>query len=145
MSDIEIGSTLEGLKSVELVYEASTDIVAFVGQNPSAKAAKGKNTFPRLNDWVEKLGLDTFTFMNAYPHPGKCKVSQVNLDNLRKALYKFPRVVALGNFAAEALMKAGIDHFKLPHPSPLNRQINDDRFINKCLEECREYLNTKSG
>jgi hypothetical protein len=137
---IEIGSTLEGLKNVELVYEADTNIVAFVGQNPSAKAARNGNTFPRLNDWVDKLGLDTFTFMNAYPHPGKCKVSDVNLDNLRKALYKFSKVVALGNFAAEALTKAGIHHFKLPHPSPLNRQINDDRFINSKLDECREYL-----
>jgi hypothetical protein len=138
---VEIGSTLKGLDGVELIYEADTSVVAFVGQNPSAKASKNGNTFPRLVDWVNKLGLDTYTFMNAYPHPGKCSVSQVNLDNLRKALYKFNKVVALGNFAAEALTKAGIHHFKLPHPSPLNRQINDDRFINKCLDECREYLN----
>lgn len=137
---VEIGSTLNGLRNVELIYEADSTVVAFVGQNPSAKAAKNGNTFPRLNDWVNKLGLDTFTFMNAYPHPGKCRVSDVNLDNLRKALYKFPKVVALGNFAAEALTKAGIHHFKLPHPSPLNRQINDDRFINSKLDECREYL-----
>jgi hypothetical protein len=137
---VQIGSTLQGLANVELITEADCDIVAFVGQNPSAKAAKSGNTFPRLNDWVEKLGLDTFTFMNAYPEPGKCKVSDVNLDNLRKALYKFSKVVALGNFADEALSKAGIQHFKLPHPSPLNRQINDDRFINSCLDECREYL-----
>src|SRR6266576_499870 len=122
---VEIGSTLNGLSSVELIYEAKSNIVAFVGQNPSAKAAKNGNTFPRLNDWVNKLGLDTFTFMNAYPHPGKCRISDVNLDNLRKALYKFSKVVALGNFAAEALTRAGIHHFKLPHPSPLNRQIND--------------------
>lgn len=137
---IEIGSTLEGLANVELINEADCNIVAFVGQNPSAKAAKNGNTFPRLNDWVEKLELDTFTFMNAYPYPGKCKISEVNLDNLRKALYKFSKVVALGNFADEALTKADIHHFKLPHPSPLNRQINDDRFINECLAECKEYL-----
>jgi hypothetical protein len=78
--------------------------------------------------------------MNAYPHPGKCKVSDVNLDNLRKALYKFSKVVALGNFAAEALTKAGIHHFKLPHPSPLNRLINDPVYINRVLSECREFL-----
>jgi hypothetical protein len=138
---INVGSTLEGLLNVELINEADSNIVVFVGQNPSAKAARNGNTFPRLNDWVNKLGLDTFTFMNAYHEPGKCKVSDVNLDNLRKALYKFSKVVALGNFAAEALTKAGIHHFKLPHPSPLNRQINDDRFINECLDGCKEYLN----
>lgn len=134
------GTTLEGLRRVTSINDATSDVVVFVGQNPSAKAAKNGNTFPRLNDWVDKLGLDTFAFMNAYPHPGKCSVSQVNLDNLREALYNSVKVVALGNFAAEALMKAGIDHFKLPHPSPLNRQINDPTFINKCLTECREYL-----
>ena len=90
---------------------------------------------------MEYLGVDGFYFMNAYPYPGKCKVSQVDLDNLRKAVYKVDKVVALGNFAAEALMKAGIDHFKLPHPSPLNRQINDEAFIKKCLDECSQYLN----
>ena len=108
--------------------------------NPSVKGTSSGSTFGRLNDWVDKLELDTFTFMNAYPHPGKCKVSDVNLDNLRKSLYKFTKVVALGNFASEALTKAGIQHFKLPHPSPLNRQINDLKFINNCLNECKQYL-----
>lgn len=137
---VEIGSTLQGLINVELVNEADSNIVVFVGMNPSVKGTNRGSTFGRLNDWVDKLGIETFAFMNSYPHPGKCKVSDVNLDNLRKALYKFTKVVALGNFADEALTKAGIAHFKLPHPSPLNRQINDDRFINKILDECRDYL-----
>lgn len=137
---VQIGSTLQGLNNVENVNECHWSTVVFVGMNPSVQGTNKGSTFGRLNEWVDRLGVTSFAFMNAYPHPGKCKVRDVNLDNLRKALYKFPRVVALGNFAAEALEKAGIHHFKLPHPSPLNRQINDPEYINRILNECREYL-----
>jgi hypothetical protein len=134
---IEIGSTLEGLDRADTFFQ---DSVVFVGMNPSVKGTSKGSTFGRLNEWVEELGVKRYGFMNAYPHPGKCKVSEVNLDNLRKALYNARKVVALGNFAAEALMKAGIHHFKLPHPSPLNRLINDPVYINRVLSECREFL-----
>lgn len=137
---IVVGSTLEGLNRAMSVNDSKASGVIFIGQNPSPKASKNGNTFPRLNAWVEYMGLDGFYFINAYPNPGKCKVSDVNLDNLRAAVYKKSKVVALGNFAADALTKAGIHHFKLPHPSPLNRQINDLQFITGCLDECKKYL-----
>lgn len=134
------GSTLAGLDKAKFISDASPDFVVFVGMNPSVKGTTKGSTFGRLNIWVNELGLETYAFMNVYPHPGKCKISDINLDILRETLYKFTKVVALGNFAAEALMKAGIHHFKLPHPSPLNRQINDVEFINRCLSECRDFL-----
>lgn len=112
-----------------------------MGINPSVQGTTAGSTFGRLNVWTEQLGLEKYGFVNAYPHPGKCKVSQVNLDNLRALVYKFTKVVALGNFAAEALKKAGIDCFKLPHPSPLNRQVNDKVFISEQLEKCRAFIN----
>lgn len=140
---IEIGSTLSGLDRAININSNSTNII-FVGMNPSVKGTSAGSTFNRLNEWVEQLGLTEYGFVNAYPHPGKCKVSQVNLDNLRALVYKASKVVALGNFAAEALEKAGIDCFKLPHPSPLNRQINDKVFISEQLEKCRNYINNSN-
>lgn len=135
--NVVVGSTLEGLDRADTFFQ---DSVVFVGMNPSVKGSNKGSTFGRLNVWIEELQIKKFGFMNAYPNPGKCKVSDVNLDNLRRALYNARKVVALGNFAAEALEKAGIHHFKLPHPSPLNRQINDLVFINRKLAECLIYL-----
>ena len=37
------------------------------------------------------------------------------------------------------------EHFVLPHPSPLNRQINDDKFISMKLSECRRYIDENSN
>jgi len=46
--------------------------------------------------------------------------------------------VALGNNASRALY--GIPHFKLPHPSPKNRKLNDKEFIASELQKCYSYL-----
>lgn len=137
--DIDIGSTLEGLERVNLIYY---DVV-IVGQNPSSKPSKNNTTFFRLNKWIEYLGIDSFFFMNASSKVGSIKQSDVCLDNLRKACYNASRIIALGNFASEALTNAGIEHFKLPHPSPLNRMINNEKLIKSKLDACIEYLNPK--
>ena len=39
------------------------------------------------------------------------------------------------------LSKIGVEHFKLPHPSGLNRKLNDKKYVNKVLKECYEYCN----
>lgn len=137
---IEIGSTMNGLLWARDINNPGKLDVLFVGQNPSAKPASKNTTFDRLNEWTADLGIDMYGFVNACSVPGKVTKAQVDLDNLRKAVYSFSKVVALGNFASEALTSIGCDHFKLPHPSPLNRQINDKQFISNALSQCRQYL-----
>lgn len=110
--------------------------------NPSAKASGTGNTFSRLNEWVERLDIEEFFFVNTTGKVGKVKKSDIDLDNLSKACYN-AKVIALGNFASEALEMINVAHFKLPHPSPLNRQINDTEYISGQLSKCREYLQYK--
>ena len=110
--------------------------------NPSEKITTTGRTFDRLNDWVERLGIEEYFFVNASANTGKIKQSDVDLDNLSRACYN-ARVIALGNFASEALTKIGVEHFKLPHPSPLNRQINDKSYISDQLSKCKDYINYK--
>jgi len=81
--------------------------------------------------------------MNCSHKTGSIKQNDLDLDNLSRAVYKVNKVVALGNFASEALLRVGKSHFKLPHPSPLNRQINDPHFIENCLNNCRQFISQK--
>ena len=76
------------------------------------------------------------------PTPGNRppRVSEFELDKLEKAAKTFPVVIALGNTASKALNKLKIKHFKLPHPSPRNRLLNNKKFITKQLKECRKYI-----
>lgn len=47
-------------------------------------------------------------------------------------------IIALGNAASKAL--GSTPHFKLPHPSGRNRQINDKNFIKSRLDACKAWL-----
>lgn len=78
--------------------------------------------------------------MNACSKTGTVKLTDVDLDNLARAVYKARKVVALGTFASDALNRLGVAHYKLPHPSGLNRQNNDPVFVQKCLDECKFYI-----
>jgi uracil-DNA glycosylase len=52
--------------------------------------------------------------------------------NLRLDLYKDAggwRYVAIGKSAAAALTILSLDFYEMPHPSGLNRQLNDPKFV----------------
>lgn len=48
--------------------------------------------------------------------------------------------IALGETAAEELKKRRVNHFKLPHPSGLNRKLNDKQEISRLLYRCKKYI-----
>lgn len=97
----------------------------------------GSKCWPRLQNWMESL---------------ECRADSIIIN---QSDYTFPQllsvityhnipVVALGNNASKALKD--IPHFKLPHPSGLNRQINDKSFINQQLSAAKSYIsNTKTA
>jgi hypothetical protein len=93
----------------------------------------GTPSYRNLCKWVAKMQIADFFMVNSndrlllYP-----AVSECHRNN--------GRVVALGNLASQRLTEAGIKHFKLPHPSPANRQLNDAYFIDQKLYECYCYL-----
>lgn len=111
-------------------------MILFVGDKPSrlntdpSVAFKGARCEARLNEWITFIGARPYHTINRTDYNF---ISAV----MMWAAYTLP-VVALGNNASKALGK--VPHFKLPHPSGRNRQINDKTFINAKLEECRQYL-----
>lgn len=110
-----------------------------VGMNPTkAQLRKGCAWF-RLMDWTEEIGISRFSFTNLSfdPHWDK---KNVDYEFLSKCLEGHGKIVALGGMVSNHLKKLGVSHHALPHPSPLNRQINNPAYISQRLQECKEYL-----
>jgi uracil-DNA glycosylase len=84
------------------------------------------------------MGVRHWSFINATD----CDVAST--DNVDWAVLElarpYQRVLALGNFASAALDRLSIAHFQLPHPSPLNRKLNDPSYEKTVLRECYNYL-----
>jgi hypothetical protein len=49
-------------------------------------------------------------------------------------------VIALGGEASKRLNELGVKHFKLPHPSGLNRKLNDKQEISRLLYRCKKFI-----
>jgi hypothetical protein len=115
--------------------------VLIVGINPSSARDIGRNTtWRRLPCWADFLGIDKFSFTNCIYTPGPYKFSDVDLDLIKSCTEGHDRVVALGNFASKVLQKINVNHFTLPHPSGLNRKLNDKAFELDQLVKCKEYI-----
>lgn len=115
-----------------------------MASNPSH--AETPPTLKNLEKWKVEIQLDDhdvrfFNVSNAVTEGNRpLKSSEYELDRLRSDVSEFDVLVALGNTASHALGKLKLSHFKLPHPSPRNRQLNDPADIQARLEECRTYI-----
>jgi hypothetical protein len=63
-----------------------------------------------------------------------------DLVHLARAVEGYDLVVALGQVPARALHSIGKAHYALPHPSGLNRKLNDAAFVRESIEGLRAYL-----
>lgn len=116
--------------------------VLLVGINPSGKPFRKGCSLDKMNVWMEALGFHHYSFSNVIPYEGEYKMRDVDIDFVKSFTTGYKRVIALGGFASRALARAGVDHYTLPHPSPLNRKLNDKEYEKQVIEECREWLRT---
>lgn len=118
-------------------------MILFIGDRPSKRMPAGARAFegaacePRLKQWIDELGC-----------AGSCTiVNSTDIEivaYLTLSLIKRIPIVALGNNASDHLNRMNCNHFKLPHPSGRNRQINDKAFIERRLAECSRYIQSFS-
>jgi hypothetical protein len=116
-------------------------MIIFVGDKPSPRMKPGAKPFEgaacekRLMAWIEQLVKRRPVWRDCELHN---RIDERFEFHKARALYFGYHLIALGNNASKALK--GIPHFKLPHPSGRNRQINDKEFIKKKLLECKKWL-----
>jgi len=114
-------------------------VILFVGDRPSKRMKPGAKPFEgaacegRLMEWVYKLVSENeiCAFVNT---------TDWHLHHILMTPNCAYRIIALGNIAAGVIEKYSRPHFKLPHPSGRNRQINDKEFIAKKLAKCKAWL-----
>lgn len=111
-------------------------MILIVGDKPSRFnkdpriAFFGARCEPRLQGWLVKLGIAECKIINRTDEDFEYYREQARIHSWK--------VIALGVNASKALK--GVGHFIMPHPSGLNRQINNKHFIDKRIAACRKYL-----
>ena len=117
--------------------------VLVVGMCPSNKPTLGNKqnaTFKKLEKWMDALDVKHFSFINTFDYTATPTLSKVDYKRLSTATKEYDNILALGGFVSLALERIGVDHFKMPHPSPLNRLLNDKKYEKQVLKHCKEYL-----
>jgi uracil-DNA glycosylase len=120
-------------------------MILFVGDRPSkrmkagAKAFEGAACEKRLSEWIQQL--TTQPVQNYYIVNSVLGTEDIALINLWIQM-DLP-IVALGDVASRRMKTAR--HFKLPHPSGRNRQLNSPEFIATKLAECKRWLRQQHG
>lgn len=111
--------------------------------NPSTKPTlrgKANASFRKLESWMDSLEVQHFSFCNTFDDPSAAKLSKVDFQRLCTLSKGYGKIIALGGFVSGALNKIDVTHFKMPHPSPRNRLLNDKAYERQIIKQCREYL-----
>lgn len=114
-------------------------MILFIGDKPSSKNTNqntpfiGTPSFKVFTSWLLKLRIISFHLYNS--------ITSANLERIVDLYDNGAIVIALGNNASKRLNKLEIKHFKLPHPSPKNRLLNNKQFVENILKDCYNYIN----
>lgn len=118
-----------------------------VDEQSRASALDGTRSWKVFKQWLPKMGIDEFSIdvYNASDRieksVSKMRVSDYNLSRLKILTEEYDKIVALGNYAGGGLERVCRKAFHiLPHPSGLNRILNDKKGLEERLRECKEYL-----
>ncbi len=132
----------------------------FVGSNPSAISNNtiafdsSTKSGKLIREWNDAAGIDISYYINVANSPTPdnrpLKKSEVvsGLKRLKEEIDWYQgmnteevRLVAVGKTAALALTLLGLPYYEMPHPSGLNRKLNDPAFVAEKINGLRDYLN----
>ncbi len=131
--------------------------VLLIGCNPSVKSPDNTpfhaSTRSRIiiDRWFQGIDAD-ISFMNLTDEKRSgnrafTRKELISLEDpvfLRLKSFQNHRIITLGK-APETVIKAlGIDFFAMPHPSGLNRLLNDPAYIEEKIKKLRGYLSFKT-
>lgn len=110
--------------------------VLVIGLNPSKKGGTS-SSLRKLYSWMDILGLTYVSFINLY-EDYEINYKNKKVKYIQEISNEYDRILCLGSEVSKQLKL--LNHFKLPHPSGLNRQLNNPKYVTQKLKECRKYL-----
>lgn len=139
--------------------------ILLLGSNPSRKSltndafdlsTKSGTTLDNWLNWSlpvdiqqKRLYMNVSTISTPKNRPLTAEEIRENLPTLKAKIdAAMPdRIVAVGLTAGKALTLLGIPHLQMPHPSGLNRQLNNKDFVVEKIRALQDYLSQcpKSG
>lgn len=126
--------------------------ILFIGSNPSIKAASTE-AFTEdtvsgriLRGWIQGIEgtilfdniVSQITENNRPLNQNEMALAQVSLSERIKQINP-DRIIALGKSAAKVLGKLGLKYLEMPHPSGLNRKLNDKEYTASMVNTLRSY------
>jgi hypothetical protein len=114
--------------------------IIIVGINPAKGSPRIKGTLSRLAFWMDAASVRHWSFTNCIFTPGSYSYKDVDYKYLSQCVAGYNKVVALGKFPSKALSELGINHHMLPHPSRLNRKLNDAEYEKYQVKLYKEYI-----
>lgn len=120
----------------------SSNELLILGQCPSSNTKPLKNgTYNRLMNWCDFVGISVFAFHNVIPNKiNSYDINDVDEDALYEAVQGKTIIIALGGFVERVCKKYKIDCYKIDHPSPRNRNLNDPHYEQQMLKNLKKYL-----
>ena len=119
--------------------------ILVLGHSPSSKEycpRKGNPSINRLNRWLDDCGVRIYSFSNASAHRAtSLKMADIDETYITNITSGYNKILSLGNEVNNILTKMGIEHYALPHPSPLNRKFNNKKFEISVISGLQSYLN----
>ncbi len=120
--------------------------ILVVGHSPGAtdimKRKNGSPSLNRLNAWLDKCGVDIYSFSNLCAHHAPVlKKSDIDETYIKSITQSYDKIIALGGFVSQYLSKININHYAAPHPSPRNRKFNDKSYEPKMISGLQTYIN----
>lgn len=112
--------------------------VLIVGLNPSRKGGSSRS-LTTLYSWMDILGLNIVSFTNLY-EGYEINKNASQIDAIREYSKQYDKIIALGEVVFNSLLSMDIYCVKLPHPSGLNRKLNDQNFVHEQLVSCKNSL-----
>ncbi len=130
-------------------------MILIIAQNPKTELNKvmplfGTKSYETLAAWLEKAGhsIDECDIVNACSKMGKITKKDIDLRHHGLGVMSlYDKIIVLGNIAAyyAEINLWNRSYFKLPHPSGLNRKLNDKKYIHHLLSNLKDYLDAENS
>lgn len=128
--------------------------ILFIGVNPSIRSPDNSAFHPDtksrkvIDSWLKDVSASDIRFINILSSksnnnkPLSLREIRELLPSLKEQLdhYRGYKLVALGKAPTYALASLNLTFLEAPHPSGLNRKLNDASYVKEFLTSLKRYV-----